>query len=76
MNIRKKTLNVLSTAFLAISLIVAGGIATDTLNPRDVEANANVQNDLEICSTTLPPTYCGGFAANCYCPIVITPEEE
>ena len=55
MNIRKKNLNVLSTAFLAISLIVAGGIATDTLNPRDVEANANVQNDLEICSTTLPP---------------------
>jgi hypothetical protein len=73
MNIRKKTLNALSTAFLAISLIIAGGIATDTLNPRDAEANASVQNDLEI--ETMGPA-CVGPPVNCFEPIVITPEEK
>ncbi len=75
MSIHKKTLNILSTAFLAFSLVVAGGLfATEALAPQDVKANTNAQD--EICSNTLPPVYCGGFEANCYCEIVITPEEE
>ena len=76
MSIRKKTLNVLSTAFLVMSLVIAGGIATDTLNPRDAKANANVQDDLEVCTADFGPYNCTGPKINCYCPIIITPEEE
>ena len=76
MSVRKKTFNILSTAFLVLSLIVAGGLTANVLGPQDAEANVNAQNDMEICSNTLPPVYCGGFEANCYCGIVVTPEEE
>lgn len=71
MSIRQKTLNILSTAFLVLSLIVAGGLVADTLNPKDAKANINTQNDLEICSTG---PACIGWPTNCYCPIVIEPE--
>lgn len=73
MSIRKKTLNILSTAFLVLSLIVAGGLAADTLNPHNAEANAKVQDDLEI--DTMSP-YCVGPPVDCYEPVVITPESE
>lgn len=77
MSIRKKTLNFLSTAFLVFSLLVAVGLfTTDAFTPQNVKAEANTQDDLEICSNTLPPKYCGGTPANCYCEVVITPEAQ
>ena len=73
MNIRKKTLNVLSTAFLVFSLVVAAGLfAADAFAPQDAKASVNAQ-DSEICS--LGPA-CVGWPANCYCPVVITPEQQ
>ncbi|PQJ35455.1 hypothetical protein BSZ35_13325 [Salinibacter sp. 10B] len=69
MNMKKK--NILSTAFLVLSLIVAGGFAVDTFSPQ--QAKANVNPDLEICSTG---PACVGPPVNCYCEVVITPEQE
>ena len=74
MNIRKKTLDILSTAFLVISLVVAGSLfTTDAFAPQDAKASANIQDDLEI--ETLGPA-CVGPPVNCFEPIVITPEAQ
>lgn len=71
MNIRKKTLNMLSTAFLVISLIVAGGLfTTEAFAPQD--AKANQTPDAEICAKGIQ---CLGVPTNCLCEIVVTPDE-
>jgi len=72
MSIRKKAINVLSTTFLVISLIIAGGLFADAFAPQNAKANANTQ-DLDICS--IGPA-CVGPPVNCYCEVVVTPEEQ
>lgn len=72
MSIRKKTLNFLSTAFLVVSLIVAGGlVSAGAFASQDAKASANTQD--HICAKGLQ---CLGVPTNCLCEIVITPEEN
>jgi len=78
MNIRKKTLNILSTAFLVVSLIVAGGIVADGLTTQRAEASFDAQatRNLDKCYWSDPILGCSGLPLDCLCPIVITPELE
>lgn len=71
MNIRKEILNVLSTAFLVMSLVIAVGFSADAFSPQDAKANRT--SDLEICAKGVQ---CLGVPTNCFCEVVVTPELE
>lgn len=79
---KQNIVHVLSTVFLIVSLVFAGGISVSALTPQDAEASfeidqqVNTNSDTCYDGNTLPPVYCGGFDANCLCEIVITPQEK
>ena len=70
--------NFLSSAFLALALLVAVGFAVHSmgLNEAKAKADAQVQTD-ERCGNTVfsPPIPCTRADIDCLCPIIVNPDD-
>jgi len=67
---KQRFVHLLSTAFLIVSLALAGGLSAHALTAQDAEASFSTQDDLEI--ETKGPE-CVGEPVNCFEPIIVTP---
>lgn len=74
---KQRIVHFLSTAFLIVSLALAGGISAHALTAQDAEASFNdeVSPNAEICDTSYT-YFCDGLPTNCLCEIVVEPEED
>lgn len=66
--------NFLSSAFLALALLVAAGFAVHSMSMN--EATAKAEANSQVCDTWNGVDACQGPPTNCFCEIVITPEDK
>lgn len=69
--------NFLSSAFLALALLVASGFAVHSMSMNEATAKADVQvqTDERCGNTVFALIPCTGTDIDCLCPIIVTPDE-
>lgn len=69
--------NFLSSAFLALALLMAVGVATYGVDAAEVGATtSSVSTSSEPCSNTVGDNLCEGQPLDCLCEVVVTPEDK